>query len=731
VISMLLVVIGYTHALIQYNVIVFGAILWSVLGAGWLLAGQKAKTPFKIPVLIWLAAYTLSVIFSIDPRRSAGQMLIMSTSLFLFYLVYDLVQRGWRKELFTGGLIFSASLVTLWGVIDAASWYNQWLTVNPGQLIPTFIYRPANSNVWAPFMYLNVILCLSKVLDSTTNKRRFLFLVPVFISTFTLYLTSSRAGYLGLALGLFVLGLWFVFQKKTQVLFIWKKIYSNKILMIILIIIAIGFSSLVGALVYKQSMHGSHGNIFTSRQTLWSTAINTFLAHPFFGQGPFTYGTAFMADYSIPPENIWAHAHSIPLNTLAETGLIGIGAVLFLAFSYIKQFVSTHKKNAVLLTSIEIAAFSFLAAFLMHSIFESLHMEPAVLWSLAILLALATKPSVGFSGYKHRPWWILLPILSAWLGVWGITPYFRGVQAANSNQWQLARTFFLDACKRDPYSALAHQQLALTDAILADNQYPEYLPEAIEHLKKTIEYEPSWALNHANLAALYYKNGQGEQALNAAMKAVELAPSVAVYHYLEGMIADEIDHTDLALQAYQQSMILDGTYQNASYWESSPIKSQAFTNWQSSLEPQPELTIEQIRDKYISNPEQIYLINAYAKALMQNNQIGSAQKILKNAQFAYTSRPSENIEAQWLKAELAALQGDFDTAIDLGQDALNKYNQTGVFGPGTFGLLYYAPRIFRMPAMAVEIVPQMVNLPSSKTWSERTLFFSEWNLMQK
>ena len=723
---MLLVVIGYTHALIQYNVIIFGAMLWSVLVAAWLLAGQKAKTPFKIPVLLWLAAYTLSVIYSIDPRRSAGQMLIMSTSLFVFYLVYDLVQRGWRKELFTGGLIFSASLVTLWGVIDAASWYNQWLTVNPGQWIPTFIYRPANSNVWAPFMYLNVILCLSTVLDSTKNKRRFLFLIPVFISTFTLYLTSSRGGYLGLALGLLVLGLWFVFQKKTQVLFIWKKIYSNKILMIFLIIIAIGFSSLVGALVYKQSMHGSHGNIFTSRQTLWSTAINTFLAHPSFGQGPFTYGTAFMADYSIPPENVWAHAHSIPLNTLAETGLIGIGALLFLAFSYIKQFVSTHKYNALPLTSIEIAAFSFLAAFMMHSIFESLHMEPAVLWSLAILLALAVKPSVEFSGHKHRPWWILIPVLSAWLGVWGITPYFRGVQAANSNQWQLARTFFLEACKRDPYSALAHQQLALTDAILADDQYPEYLPEAIEHLKKTIEYEPSWALNHANLAALYYKNGQlNEEALNAAMKAVELAPSVAVYHYLEGMIAEEIGNTDLALQAYQQSIVSDTAYQNESYWESSPIKAQAFFNWRSSLEPQGELTLDQIRDKYISNPEQLYLINTYVKALIQNNQIGNAQEILENAQFAYTYRPSENIETQWLKAELTALQGDFDTAIDLGQDALNNFKQTGIFGPGTFGLLYYAPRIFRMPAMAVEIEPQ-INMPISIFLKERENRLTQW-----
>ncbi len=63
---------------------------------------------------------------------------------------------------------------------------------------------------------------------------------------------------------------------------------------------------------------------------------------------------------------------------------------------------------------------------------------------------------------------------------------------------------FSQAVKRDPGNALAHQQLALTAAVLAQDGDQNMLDIAIQELETTIQLEPSWALNHANLAVLIF-----------------------------------------------------------------------------------------------------------------------------------------------------------------------------------------------------------------------------------
>ena len=158
VISLLLLVIGYTHALIDLKTLIVAAGLWTIIALAWFFAGQHSPTPLKIPILIWVAVYALTVIFSIDPRRSAGQMLIMSTSLFLLLLVYDLVSRGWSSGMFINGLLIAGSIITLAGLVSAAIWYKQWLTINPGNWLPSITYRPATANVLAPFNYLVALI---------------------------------------------------------------------------------------------------------------------------------------------------------------------------------------------------------------------------------------------------------------------------------------------------------------------------------------------------------------------------------------------------------------------------------------------------------------------------------------------------------------------------------------------------------------------------------------------
>ena len=217
VISLLLLVIGYTHALIDLKILIIAASLWTIIALSWFFAGQHSPTPLKIPILIWVAVYTLTVIFSIDPRRSAGQMLIMSTSLFLFLLVYDLVSRGWSSRMFINGLLFAGSIITLAGLVNAAIWYRHWLIINPGDWLPSITYRPATANVLAPFNYLVVLIGITSIYFSKNRIYKLLIALLVLAAFLMLFLTSSRGGWLGAAAGLFTLGILIFIARKTKI----------------------------------------------------------------------------------------------------------------------------------------------------------------------------------------------------------------------------------------------------------------------------------------------------------------------------------------------------------------------------------------------------------------------------------------------------------------------------------------------------------------------------------
>jgi tetratricopeptide (TPR) repeat protein len=731
VISLLLLVIGYTHALIDLKILITAASLWTFIALTWFLAGQHSPTPLKIPILIWVAVYALTVIFSIDPRRSAGQMLIMSSSLFLFLLVYDLVNRGWSSGMFINGLLLAGSIITLTGLLNAAIWYRQWLIINPGDWLPSITYRPATANVLAPFNYLVALSGITAIYFSKNRVYKFFNTLLVLAAFLMLFLTSSRGGWLGVASGLVTLGFLIFIREKQRLKRYWTILTKKRILLTGLILISLISISIIGYLLYKQAIHPTHGSILSSRRAFWRIAIFTFKENPLFGQGPFTYGSAFLHDKSTPPSMIWVHAHSIMMNLMAEMGILGFGALLFLGFAFIKSFVLAIKKITTQNQPILFVAAAFLAAFLVHSLFDSLHMEPALIWSLAILLgaSLATPKSefpLKSNNQKQKPWWVLIPLVTAWLGIWLIIPYHQGIHLANQNQWQAAREKLTVAVNRDPLSAIAHQQLAIVDAVLANQGEASRLAEAINQLENAIHYEPSWALNHANLAALYATAGNYSEALISAEKSIELAPAVGLYQLQLGVIAEKNNDINKATTAYRTALELEPSWSTTVFWSLSPLRIQVLNDWQMQQADAPKLTMQEIQQRFSQNTQSTWAYNQLAAAYLDEGNLNQAEILLNDAGLAYASKPAESIETEWLKAELSALQGNFEEAISHGETALNRYDSYSIYGPGTFGLLYYAPRMFRSPAIALEIVPQMETVPLPESWIERENQLNGW-----
>jgi len=730
VFSHLILVIGYTHALIEYRILIFSTGLWTLIGGVWFFSGYKCSIPFKLPVFIWLLVYTLSTITSIDPRRSLSQMLIMSTSLFLFFLASDLVKRNWPTDLFAKGFIFTGSLITIAGLYNAFTWYQSWLSINPGIWIPSITYRPGTANVLAPILNLTAILAIVYIYRSKGIVKKIFFAVIALAALFMLFLTSSRGGWLGAGAGLGFLMVMIGYLEKDRLVDIFIKIKANKVLFGFLIISVLVVIGITGYILYKQAIHPTHGSIFNSRTAFWQTAIDTLKENPLLGQGPFTYGSAFLSFNSTPPGQVWTHAHSSLMNLLAEMGILGFLALALLAISYLrvflKDFITKVRQNTLFLPT-----GAFILAYLIHSLFDSLHMEPALIWSLAILMgaAIAENPQSlkqNNSSVKNRPWWVLLLIGFAWFGIWTITPYHQAVELANQNQWQPAYEKFQQAVERDPGNGLAHQQLGLSAAVLAQQGQQELLDVAIAALQTTIQHEPSWALNHANLASLYLANNQVDHAVLAAQNAFELAPRSPLYALNLGYILEQNGDEDQAKSAYLQALDLNPSWATASFWQESSLRTNTRDTWLQDHPANPTATISETEKILNENQHVSWAYNQLARVQLEQNDLEAARQTLDNAGLAYVNTPSDSTETQWLWAEYFAKTGDMQRAIETGNNAINRYNSYGVYGPGSFGVLQYAPRVFRMNAMAMEIVPQMLKLPVPEIWNEREELLAEW-----
>jgi len=728
-ILLLTFVVGMSFSLTQYNFLVFFAALLTLLGVAWLFYGQHARIPLKPFILIWLAVYTTSVILSIDPRRSLNQMFLMLVGVFLFLLSYDLNSRGWSIIWFLKAYFLVGLIVITLSLKEAGSWYLHWLQANPGNWLPDISYRLGTANLMPPFLFLSFHIGAVLLIRSTKKIARIGIAIIMFLSLVVLYLTSSRGGWLGMFFGLVVWGIYFSVTSKEFIRKWFTNILTNKALFIVLLLLALGLITFAGYILYKQAIHPTHGNIFTSRTNLWGPAFAAFRQHPLFGQGTFTYGTSFLIWNSVPPDSVYPHAHSIYINLLGEMGIVGIVAAILFFIPYFLLFRKTFQQSKDHLILISILAIIISAAG--HNLFDAYHTKPAMLWPLAILAGAAIAPQAVQTSHsaqisKSRPWGVLFLIGFAWLGIWAITPYYQAVELANQEKWQPAYDLFQRAVKRDPRNALTHQQLALTAAVLAQNHPEPYLQVAIQELETTIRNEPGWALNHANLAALYFQNNQVEKALQSAESSVRLAPKVAFYWLNAGILYEQSNANTQAQAAYQQALTLSPAWAAYNFWNETAVRKETLTHWQAGhLQPEPITSSETLRF-FEANKQYSWAYNGLAEAYLVMGELPSARQSLENAGLAYVNTNSDLLTTQWLWAEYYAASGENEKAIVLGVNAIQRYSLYGVFGPGTFGNLQYAPNLFRMSAMAIEIVPQMSSPLMPQIWQERANLLKSW-----
>jgi tetratricopeptide (TPR) repeat protein/O-antigen ligase len=731
--SYLLLLNGTNNRLVDIDILRVSAVLLTGVGIAWILAGNHSgrSMPLGLPLLAWTLVYLGGVAASIDPRRSFDQMLLMSASIFIFALIADLVRRGWPAELVIKSLLLASVVIVFIGWAEVVVWYLRWLQSAPGEWIPKVVYRPPSANVIAVFMNMVILLSLARSLFAKTWPGRIAPGLLALAACGLEFFTSSRAGWLSAAVGLSFLGV-VAYQNRpaASLVSIFARLRRRPFLTGILLLGGVLFIGAVGWLLYRQALHPSHGPILSAREEYWPPAMQVFRRLPLLGSGPFTYASAFLSANSVPPKVLYVHAQGSFFNLLAERGILGALAMGWLVVAIVRSLWQRLQSSQAEKKAVVVGASAALLAFGVHSFFDGFHTEPIGLWALVIALAAAMSQPHGltstFVSTWRRPYWVLFIIASVWIDLWLISPLYQGVKLANTNQWQMAALSFEQSVQRDPSSTIAYQQLGLAGSILASKGQATELAPAAEALEKTIQLEPSWAINYANLGALYAALGDLPGAYKNLQESTRRAPACALCYLNLGVVAEKSGDRAAAESAYTQALHYQPEWQEAYFWRSTAFRQDFYKAWRVSHPAAEDLTEEDLQARLASNSLDMTTYVELAEAYLAEGRLDDASHLLDQAGQAYASGSIDSVELVWARASLAAARADLATAVGLGQQALDAYQMQGIGGPNTFGQLYYAPLMFRRPAMAVELVPQLVTIPLPDRWGQRMLQLGRW-----
>jgi tetratricopeptide (TPR) repeat protein/O-antigen ligase len=722
--SVLILLLSYflllasTHnGLVNMHIFSITTALFALIAILWIVFGQQVSIGKELIILLFLGIMAVAAAFSIDPRRSFTEVWLLGAALFLFLLTSELVSRGWEADLWIKALLIVGSIVMVLTWREAIAWYRQWLDFT-GKIWPEIFYRLPAPNFLAVFLNILLMVAAASLLFTRSKAAKILLGLWILSAVGLIYLTSSRGGWLGTAAGLgsLVLLSAFAFPERRKAVFQWLR--EHRLFSILLLVGVLAVLLAFGWVFYKQSQMPTHAAVGESRSFLWNPAWQAFLNSPVIGKGPYTYISFYLQHESTPPSPMYLYAHSIYIDLLSGSGVLGLVAFLLmiagLALGLFRRFKisSGQERGAV------IAALAALAAFLVHGLVDSVHHTiPTVAWLLAVVLGLGIgKPEPAKPRRVSLSLALVLGlVLAGGLNLWAEMPLHVGVIAGNSGLWTEARTSFQQAIGRDPDLAIAYQQLGMAESQLAERGNAEELQNAIQHFKQAIVIDPYWGLNHANLGVLYRAQGDLPRSRDALAQAVALSPKSALFQLNLGITCEMMEDFPRASAAYETAVQLQPLWAEAPFWRATPFRTTLSEGWTNHSDEKPH-TLAEAESRVAERPHFVAPYLDLIPFYLDADRLADAENAIQYAKLAYTGKQEDRLLLQWYEAELAAQKGEVAQAARLGDEATHRFMQQGVYGPGTFGQLMYNQLVFRRPAMLMETVPQMEMILLPDAW---------------
>lgn len=351
------------------------------------------------------------------------------------------------------------------------------------------------------------------------------------------------------------------------------------------------------------------------RKIVWKGAFEIWKNYPIFGTGPETFAFAYYQfkplehNYTSEWDYLYNKAHNEYLNFLATTGIVGITFYVFLigvtVYTFM-QLVKTNGDNSEIL-------FAFLSSYLSILVtnFFGFSVVPVnilffLLPAFAITFAAKTNTPVQYAPATRLQkislfvitgiaLFTLLKIGQYW---YADTLYAKGLRANTEENYLEAQKALANAVTISPNESVFWDELQIADRNLAialsenkQEEYakklaqqavnestramelspanvnikrnravmliklsgidPNYLPEALSVLQKAVLQAPTDPKLQYSLAAMYYRLGQLDRAIEEMKKAVEMKKDYKDSRYALGLMYIDAKKPDKAKEQFE------------------------------------------------------------------------------------------------------------------------------------------------------------------------------------
>ena len=640
---------------------------------GWLIGKSRGegipRTPLDPAIFAAFGVWGITALTSIDRRMSIEMLWFVLLHVFIFYVLVDMFQRGRHRVVMETTFILSALVVIITG-LELASWYFG-LGIIPGTEIGWFNVQPIPPEMLRVSLAMNISTLLAGFVAplvtlafawGITTKRKDYRQVLICLSIsllIVLVLTFSRGGLMSLGAAVAVFG---GFQAiKRQNIPRW--------LIALAAVIGIGLFSVVFIISTSRSS-GDAG-----RLDMYQSAVEILTDYPITGIGPGVYGRG-LRDYRTPTEarDKLASAHNAPLNTAAETGLLGLAVTAWMGFLLIRAWRNTWIEQKWDGQKIRLEA--VIAAFIgmsVHSMVDVFTVTPIV---VVMLLLVAYSITGQRSSLDAHPTGSKIP---AWIGVILTVAYaIFFVQVDRAQLAYQASLNGVDALANARRAESIDPTLNLYDLQIA------YLTNDIPTYEAALALEPTWDLGWMNLAALYEQQGDLEKAFELVQTAVDIIPLNGYQLHLARLaesagLADEVIIIDWYTTGIRFSLGKLNQLPLSPFWTETPLREAALMQFITTLPEDQAYRVrvahgyEIIRADVPSTAADYWVegetasapqdaIAAYTEAIRRSNQNGDYY-----ASRARAYIQAGNIEAardDLIKARLYGTRFEYPNAIE-------------------------------------------------------------------
>ncbi|HLF77042.1 MAG TPA: O-antigen ligase family protein [Dehalococcoidia bacterium] len=320
--------------------------------------------------------------------------------------------------------------------------------------------------------------------------------------------------------------------------------------------------------------------------------LDIFRDRPWFGAGPGTYPllyNAYSGEY--PVENI--HPHNGYVSALVDVGLAG-GLVLLAGaavtvLTLVRAYGGAAPDRRLLLAACA-AAFASMAV---HSLVDSPNAWNTALVPLAVVLALAMRlagsprPSERFSSLAPRL--APLALIPCLVLAWGTLDnrhiaYDRSIGDLREGRFAEAAYRSAVAAEKDRSLAAAQINAGVAKAILflvqVDKGSPpdlSLLEESKVYFGRAIERDPRSAIAHANMALTLRLQAEttrketfAHDAVLAARIAIAMAPTDGTATTAAGTVLEWAGFGEEAIYAYSRALVRDPSLAQSPFWTDRP-----------------------------------------------------------------------------------------------------------------------------------------------------------------